>query len=302
MMPDTSVATVVAVLMRAFVLCTFVGDLPAHADDAESLKACHAALREQLATNQFLRPLYLASAQSKENILGDVYAVLGQPFVVVGAALQDVARWCDFLILHPNVKACRALNAGTGESLSLNIGRKYEQPIGDTYRLEFNYRPAAAAVDYLSVALQADDGPLGTSRYRIALEVVALDQERSFLHLSYSYDFDGIASAAMQGYLLTLGRGKAGFTILGHKPNGKPMYIGGARAVIERNTMRYYLAIEAYLGALSVAEPERREKRINDWYAGAERYPQQLHDLERAEYLQMKRREIARQIAPAGED
>ena len=61
--------------------------------------------------------------------------------------------------------------------------------------------------------------------------------------------------------------------------------------------MRYYLAIESFLGALSVKGPAQFEKRINDWFAAVERYPRQLHEMEQAEYLDMKRKEYRRQQA-----
>ncbi|MCY1378654.1 hypothetical protein D9M69_663090 [compost metagenome] len=73
--------------------------------------------------------------------------------------------------------------------------------------------------------------------------------------------------------------------------------MGSTLGVVERNTMRYYLAIEAYLGTLSAPAPDRLEQRLNAWYAAVERYPLQLHDLERGEYLEMKHREIQRQQA-----
>ena len=103
----------------------------------------------------------------------------------------------------------------------------------------------------------------------------------------------------MQGYLATGGRGKVGFSIVGKSANGEPQYLGGMRGVIERNTMRYYLAIDAYLGALSLPAAARLDKRLNDWHSGVERYPRQLHELERAAYLSMKRQEIRRQQGQA---
>jgi hypothetical protein len=99
----------------------------------------------------------------------------------------------------------------------------------------------------------------------------------------------------MQGYLATIGRDKVGFTIVGHTTAGQPEYGGGTRGVVERNTMRYYLAIEAYLAALSAPPAEQLEKRLAIWYASVERYPAQLHELERDEYLAMKRKETQRQ-------
>jgi hypothetical protein len=67
------------------------------------------------------------------------------------------------------------------------------------------------------------------------------------------------------------------------------------RGVVERNTMRYFLAIEAHLGALSVPAAGRMEKSLRDWFAGSERYPRQLHEMEQGAYLSMKRREHLRQ-------
>jgi hypothetical protein len=63
--------------------------------------------------------------------------------------------------------------------------------------------------------------------------------------------------------------------------------------------MRYYLAVEAYLGASDFPPLERPERRLRDWFDATERYAAQLHELERSQYLEMKRREIARQKEPS---
>jgi len=53
----------------------------------------------------------------------------------------------------------------------------------------------------------------------------------------------------MKMYLATTGSGKVGFTMIGDPSGLRPEFIGGVRGAIERNTMRHYLAIDAYLGA-----------------------------------------------------
>lgn len=284
------------------VLCCLVAALPGYAQDAASLKARHAALRGQLAGDQYPRPLYLESNASSAALRGDVYALFNQPFAVVGPALQDRSNWCDILILHLNVKGCRPVNSNEGNSnagkaLRVHVGRKFDQPLDDTYLFEFRYA-VAANPGYLQVALSADEGPLGTSDYRIIVEVVALDAGHSFLHLSYSYVDALPARMAMRSYLATIGRNKVGFSIVGRKPDGQPVYIDGVRGVVERNTMRYFLAFEAFLGALSAPDQKQMEIRLGSWFTEAERYPAQLHELERAEYLDMKRSEVRRQQAP----
>jgi len=100
---------------------------------------------------------------------------------------------------------------------------------------------------------------------------------------------------AMQMYLGTVGKDKVGFTLVGGQDSGQPTHVGGMRGVIERNSMRYYLGIEAYLGALSAPPEARVEKRLRDWFAATERYPRQLHEMEQADYLALKRRDYQRQ-------
>ena len=58
---------------------------------------------------------------------------------MVQQALQSADHWCDILILHLNVKRCRT-SSGTPKMLSLNVGRKFDQPIEDAYELEFAYQ------------------------------------------------------------------------------------------------------------------------------------------------------------------
>ncbi len=291
------------VLRRAIraVLCCALAACPlAQAQDAATLKMRHASLRDALANNAFRRPLVLESKEGAGDLKGDIYARIDQPFEVAGPALQGVDRWCDILILHLNVKRCVATGSKTDATLGLRVGRKYDQPLADAYAIEFSYRLLADRSDYLQAELSADEGPLGTSHYRIEIEVVALDAKHSFVHMSYAYRHGLAARLALQGYLATLGRDKVGFSIIGNHANGEPIYIGSTRGLIERNTMRYYLAIEAYLGALSLPEPQQLAKRLNDWHSGVERYPRQLHELERAEYLELKRSEVQRPRAAGG--
>jgi hypothetical protein len=266
--------------------------------DAGNLLQRHSELREQLANNPFNRPLVVTSSDNSGQLKGEIYAELEQAFTVAAPQLQSMAQWCEVLILHLNIKSCRPSSVGAVETVKISIGSKSEQPLEDAYPFDFLYQVNSNQPDFLQVQLLAADGPLGTSNYDIELQLVALDERRSFLHLSYSYNYGLAASAAMQGYLATKGRDKVGFSIVGTGGDGQPLYQDGMRGVVERNTMRYYLALEAYLGALSGTAEAQQEKRLNDWHSAVERYPLQLHELERDEYLAMKHAEIRRQQEP----
>jgi len=262
--------------------------------NAQALRAQHAALQEQLAHNDFKRPLVLQSEQTSGNLKGDVYAVIDQGFGRV-QQLSHADHWCEVLILHLNVKHCAASGAEGGRKLAVTLGKKVDQDLEDAYRVDFNYQLASAGAEYLQVRLHADEGPLGTSDYRITLEALPLDATHSFLHMTYSYAYGMAARIAMKGYLSTIGSGKVGFSVIGKTADGQPRYVDNVRGVVERNTMRYYLAIEAYLDSLAAPEAERSEKRLEDWFAATERYPLQLHELDRKEYIEMKHRELQRQ-------
>ena len=273
------------------------------ADDATTnaaagrLRQKYAELAGRLDASAFGKPLYLESTQGSGQLNADVYALLAHPFRVVQAELKQPARWCDILILHPNTKYCRAARAGAQTLLNMNIGRKSDQPIEQSYRVDFVYRVQQDTADYLAVVLHADKGPVGTRDYRLLLEAVPLANGQTFLHLGYSYGYGVTAKLALLAYLGTAGSGKVGFTVTGRRPDGQPVYVEGLRGVIERNTMRYYLAIEAYLDALGLPSSVRLDKRLADWYAATERYARQLHEISRGQYLEMKHKEIERQQA-----
>jgi hypothetical protein len=280
--------------LAALALMLLVAATPACAQDAATLKAKYTAVQDKLANNPFGRPLYLESAQTGSDLKGDIYSMVEHPFPMVEQALQAVDHWCDIFILHLNVKGCAATGSGGNGHLSLAVGRKFDQPVEQAYRLEFDYRLVTATPEYLQIQLSALEGPLSTHNYRIQLEAVPLEGKRSFIHMSYSYGYGFAARMAMNTYLATLGSAKVGFTVTDRKPDGSPNYIGGVLGLVERNTMRYYLAIDAYLGAYALPG-DQAEKRIAAWYDATERYAIQLHEMDRSEYLQMKRNEIRRQ-------
>ena len=279
----------------AFVSLLFVVAVhtEAEAGSAAEIRATYASVGGQLASSPFGRQLVLESKEAGNRVQGAAYAVLDHSFAQVRDGLRGPRQWCQVLILHLNVKDCRAAPGGDG--LALFLGRKRPEPPQDAQRLDFAYRAVADAPDFMETDLRADRGPAGTHDYLIRLEAAPLDATHSFVVLSYSYGYGIAARIALKAYLATLGAGKVGFTILGKQADGDSQYVGGLRGIVERNVMRYYLAIEAHLGALSVPPDARAETSMRDWFAATERYPLQLHELGRSDYLKMKRVEYRRQ-------
>jgi hypothetical protein len=257
------------------------------------LRAAYAAMQASLEESPFRKPLLLQSSESSNSVQGDVHAVVQHPFGMVRATFADAGRWCDVLMLHLNLKQCRrTIDAGVSR-VEVRIGRKSDQPPAAASPVDFDFRPVSASADYLAVELLAMDGPMQTHDYRILLEAVPLDQGRTFIHMSYAFGYGTLGRVAMKLYLGTVARDKVGFTVERAAGAG-PRHVDGMRGVVERNTMRYYLAIEAYLGSLASPPETRVEKSLQDWFDATEHYPRQLHEIDRVAYLSMKRRELAR--------
>jgi hypothetical protein len=268
----------------------WAGQAHALSADAAALRARHDALRASLASSPFKQPLLLQAAPGEDGLKGEVFAVVEQPFGITGPALQDRARWCDVLILHLNVKQCRVRGGSGSETVSLMVGRKFEQPAGTGRAVEFAFRVISARSDYVRVQMAAETASSDAGD-QVVLEAAPLDDKRSFLRVSYAYVFSTMERLAMQAYLSTLARHKVGFTTTGTGADGKPAYVGGVLGMVERNVMRYYLAVVAYVESLSVPPAERQERRLQDWFAATERHALQLHEMGRDEYLTMKRHE-----------
>ena len=264
---------------------------------AAALSARYAALKDELGNNPFHRPIHLDSTEGKDSVAGEIFALLNAPFATTSGVLEQPRYWCDILILHLNNKYCRPSAENSGTVLHVSVGRKSEQSLADAYRVNFAFRVTAKPTDYLQVNLLADDGPVSTRNYRVVLEATPADDGRTFIRLSYGYSFGMVGQLAMRTYLNTIGRDKVGFSVLPADSGKAPQPVGGMRGAVERNTMRYYLALEAFLGALSVPPGARLEKSLRDWFAATEVYPRQLHEMEQNEYLAMKRKEYSRQQA-----
>ncbi len=255
-----------------------LASVAAHAD-AGSLRSRYTELKPQLQSNSYGRQLYIDSAESSSTLQGDVYAVLDHPYDKVKDALQDPSAWCDIMLLPFNTKGCQA----SGNHLAVRIARKPDQPAEQAYRIDFGLSPVAASDSYLDTRLNAAQGPFGTRDYRINVEAMPLDGGHTFMHMNYAYGFGGAGRFAMQAYMATAGASKVGFTQ------------NGVRGAVERNAMRYYLAIDAYLDTMDAPQAQRLDKRINEWFSATERYPRQLHEMDRGTYVTLKRQDYGQQ-------
>jgi hypothetical protein len=251
---------------------------PALAQDAAALRQRHAQVQARLAENPFGRALHVDSDTSSSRHKGEIHAVVDQPYQAVASGLKKPAHWCEILTLQVNIKRCDA----AGNAIAAFITRKPRQTVEDAHRIDFQFQNGAERADYLQVALRAETGPVGTRDYEIVVQVAPLDEKRTLMHMSYAYKLGAMARLAMDAYLAGPGREKYGFSVVGKQPDGRAQYVDGTRGIVERNAMRYYLAVDAYLGAPQL------EPRLRRWYSETARYPQLREEVTLDQYVQMK--------------
>ena len=259
-----------------------------------AMRELHHKLGDQLANSPLRRPVVLDSAETDSGLRGDVYAVVNHPIDEARRALERSSQWCEMLVLHINNRRCRASRSAEGDMLTLSVVPSYDQPVDQAFELPFVHRTVHSSRDYLQIDLSAGSGPMGTSQYRVMLEGIPLGEHQTFLHFAYAYDHNVVARLATMAYLATFGSDKVGFTVVGQTPSGDPDYIRGLRGLVERNAMRYFLTLDAYLAGLSAPAGERTDKRLNSWYQSIEQYPAQLHEVDLATYLALKREDRER--------
>lgn len=265
---------------------------PVSSVEYQSLLAQYQIIKTQLKANQYGAPVVIHSDFQEDKATGEVYALVSHDFKTVAANLGTSGHWCDVVLLHINVKGCD-INASksSADQLTLYVGRRYYQTPDEAHEMHYRFRKVNAISDYLHVDLTAGDGPFGTSDYLLTFEVIPFDASSSFIHFKYSYQYGLMAKLAIDGYLATIGRHKVGFTVIDHDKENQPIYVQGLQGIVERNSMRYFLAIRSFLDTAGLSS-EQWENRINHWYQLAGDFERQFLEVREKDYLDTKRKEF----------
>jgi len=262
---------------------------------AETLLTDYQVILPKLLHNPFGVPVYVRSRDDGNLLTAEVYGQLDYPLQQLQTTLAEPSGWCDLLALALNIKACVHAERAGGGSLTVYMGRKFYQPPDKAYQMTYRFEVAALSSDYLEASLSAADGPFSTGDYHTVLQAVSVPHG-TLIHIRSAYRPSTASRLATAVYLSTLGRNKIGFSVVGTDSGGQPLYVDGVRGTIERNIMRYYLALLSVLETRDLPENDRFEARIRRWFTLTERYRPQLHEMDRMEYLHAKRREHINQI------
>jgi hypothetical protein len=260
-----------------------------------ALAALYQEVQQGQGGSVFGAPIAVRSNVQGNRLTAEVYGIVEHSFAEVSDGLSTPANWCQFVPLNFNVKACTYHSQDNQPQLTFYAGRKFYEAPDKAYQLHYRYQVTSRSDDYVRMLLSAAEGPMGTRDYRIELDAIPAG-DRTFVRIRSSYRSSFVSRVATDAYLATLGRDKVGFSVVGAMQSGEPIYVVGVKGVIERNAMRYYLALMAFLDTNKLSPGERFEARIRTWFDLSEAHAIQLHELERDEYLEAKRKERNNQV------
>jgi hypothetical protein len=232
-------------------------------------------------------PFQVRSQEDGDLLAAEISGFIQHPFNAATQALLNPESWCEFIPLNYNVKACTTRSR---QDLSIFVGRKKHQTPEQAYQLAYQFTVTEQTDRSFTVQLTAKNGPLGTKDHRIVLTGTRSGTGTHLLFRS-SYRESLRSRLATEGYLRTIGRDKVGFSVTGYTPAGESVLVGGVVGVLERNAMRYYLALQTFFDTRLLPEEKRFEARIRHWFELTNRFPRQLWEMDLEEYLVTKRRE-----------
>lgn len=262
------------------------------ASSTDELTARYRDLIAQIEDSPFHAPVAVRSNDLGNTVSAEVHGVLNQPFSEVAEVLGDASAWCAFMTLSLHIKACTWTSATS--TLTLYVGTKDYQTPDEAYEVQYGFKTNRQS-EQIVVDLESPRGPMGTKQNRLVMEAMAMNGE-TMLHFKSSLEMSTASRLVAATYLATLGRHRIGFSLVDDR-EGKKTPIKGIQGMIERNAMRYYLALQTHMEQRKEPETHRFEQSINAWYDLTERYHDQLYEVSREEYIENKKRERLNQTA-----
>jgi len=252
-------------------------------------------LQEAARRGPFGLPLQVHSEERENQISAEIYGIIDHPFRALAANFTEPGGWCDFLVLNPNIKTCTFRRGAQETLLTLYIGSKsYRAPESATEQV-YRFLVRARQPEYAAISLTAPEGMLGTTAHRFEFEAGSV-AGKTVVGLSSSFEPSMVSKLLTGIYLGTLGRERIGFSREATEAGAPAGYVRGVKGMVERNVMRYYLALKAFLDTSDLPAGRQFEARASLAYDLMDLYPAQLRQMDKAEYLDIKLREHQNQL------
>lgn len=284
---------------RGFVLLALLTALPAAAGETSARAAALRELFRPVLAQPGLGGLPIQARVSVSDgvVDCDILAVVARPAAAAKALLGSARGWCEFALLHHNVKACVEEPAAEGGRMVIHVGTKHFQPVELSRPQRYVLRVEGGGGEPLSVRLSPVSAQPEESSGPALVEAVDLDEGRTGVRVRYRETLGAGTRLLAAGYFATLGRDKIGFSTTGVDAEGRTVYVGGLAGAIERNIVRHFFALDTVLEAKAGGAADSPEQRLSRWFALAARHALQLHEMDWEEYRDIKLRELAQSEA-----
>jgi len=282
----------------ALLLIGALAPAPARAndgDEAEVLVQQYLAASRQSPGLAKGLPIHLVTRQDKHQLTVKLVGLMPYGFSEVASVLAQPDSYCEFLPLMFNVKTCVVSERSPQTRIRYYVAGKHYNPPLTSFRINSRYRLVHYGGDFLGVNLESDEDSFGSSQYRVELRAVPFNGQ-TLISVNSLYAPGRLTRMATYTYINVFARDKPGFTMV--KPAGadRPLPITGFPAIIERSSVRAYLALKSMMVNRHLRPDQQYEARLRTWYDLNVPYNKQLYELERSQYLDIKRRERANQL------
>ena len=210
-------------------------------------------------------PLRIQSREQDRHLRVNVYGLVNYPFSQVADVLARPAVMCDFLILNLNVKTCTYLSGNRRANMVIYVAGKNYTPLYRTLQIKPYFELLKRDKNYLRVLMTSSETRRSLRQYSVLVEASPY-KNRTLVRFKSNYRASLIGQTATVAYLKTFARKKVGFTVIGRNQQNQPQYIRGMQGVIERNAVRSYLALQAYLETAGAPPKHRFETRLRRWF------------------------------------
>ncbi len=240
-------------------------------------------------------PLYLATVQDNKVLNVSLFGLIPYSFNKVASELSKPQSYCEFLPLMFNVKGCVVTETSPVTRIKYYVAGKYYTPPIASIRIKSVFRIIESRKDFLQIIMEDDGDSQGTTKYHVLLKIVPM-KNQTLIYIESLYAPGRLTRMATKTYVSMFARNKPGFTKLKVSGGGETQFITGFPAIIERSIVRSYFALKAYLQNQHVPPARRHEARLQSWYNLNLPHRKQLYELERKQYLAIKRRERKNQL------
>lgn len=240
-------------------------------------------------------PIYLATVQDSKVLNVSLFGRIPFSFTEVSAVLSRPQSYCDFLPVMFNVKGCVITRIHPNAQIKYYVAGKHYTPPLTSFRIHSRFRIIEKRKDFLEIMMEADEDSVGKSRYHVLLKVVPIENQ-ALVSIESVYAPGRLTRMATYTYIKVFARNKPGFTKITVSGDGEQRYITGFPAIIERSIVRSYFALKAHLMSQHLPTGKRHEARLQSWYDLNLPHKLQLYELDRDQYLQIKRKERVNQL------